>query len=105
MSKIERLLGICTDLEEAGEVKMAYQLFDKICKKIRFIKKADWTEHQICGDFPKVDVRCLVFCCSPSKTCIFRNTILKKMGLGVDDYTKMKEKFAKDMGDIIASRK
>jgi hypothetical protein len=94
MGKIEKLLSICGDLEEAGEKEMAYQLFEKVCKKIKFIKRDDWIERQICGDFPKVDSRCLVFCCSPFKLCVYRNTILEKMGLSVDDYTRMKEKFA-----------
>jgi len=94
MNKIEKLLSICGDLEEIGEKEMASKLFEKICKKIKFIKKDDWIEHQICGDFPKIDTRCLVFCCSPSKPCIFRNTILKMIGLSIDDYTKIKEKFA-----------
>lgn len=101
MSKIEKLLSICGELEEAGEKEMAYQLFEKICKKIKFIKRDDWVEHQICGDFPKVDIRCMVFCCSPSKPCIFRNTILEKKGLSVDDYTKIKEGFAEQIQKVI----
>ena len=92
--KIEDILGVCGALEEIGEKEMAHQLFEKISKMIKFIKRDDWTDHQICGDFPEVDTRCLVFCCSPSKPCIFRNTILKKMDLTVDDYTRSKEEFA-----------
>ena len=92
--KVEKLLGICGALEEVEEAEMAHQLFEKITKKIKFVKKDGWLKHQICGDFPKVDTRCLVFCCSPRKPCIFRNTILKKMELSVDDYAKMKEKMA-----------
>lgn len=95
--KIEKILSLCGALEDIGEKKMVHQLFEKVSKKIKFIKRDNWIEHQICGDFPKVDTRCLVFCCSPSKLCTFRNTILEKMGLTVDDYIKMKEKFAEQI--------
>jgi len=87
-------MSICRTLEEVGEKEMVHQLFEKVSKKIKFIKRDDWIEHQICGDFPKVDIRCLVFCCSPSKPCVFRNTILEKMGLTVDDCIETKEEFA-----------
>ena len=92
--KIQKLLAICSELEELGEGEIANQIFEKISKKIKFIKRNDWTGHQICGDFPKVDIRCLVFCCSPAKPCMFRDTVLQKMGLTLDDYTRMKEQFA-----------
>ncbi|MFC1700710.1 hypothetical protein ACFLZ0_01010 [Patescibacteria group bacterium] len=66
---------------------------------IKFIKKNDWLNHQICGDFPEVDVRCLVFCCSPLKPCPARNAILKEMGLTVEDYAKIKEKSGEDFNN------
>ncbi len=92
--KMQKLLAICSELEELGEKETANQIFEKISKRINFIKRGDWTDHQICSDFPNIDIRCLVFCCSPAKPCIFRNTVLQKIGLTVDNYTKMKEKFA-----------
>lgn len=95
--KIERLLAICAELEEIGERKTAIEIFRKISKKIKFVKRKDWINHQICGDFPIVDIRCLVFCCSPAKNCVFRNTVLKKMGLTIKDYVRMKEGFAREI--------
>jgi hypothetical protein len=95
--KTEKILSICSALGEIGEKEMANQLFEKVSEKIKFIKKDDWINHQICGDFPEVDIRCLVFCCSPAKNCPFRNSVLKKIGLTVMDYTKMKERFAEEI--------
>lgn len=93
--KTERLLAICGELEEIGERKTAIEIFRKISNKIKFVKRKDWINHQICADFPTVDIRCFVFCCSPAKNCIFRGAVLKKLGLTIKDYIRMKEGFAK----------
>lgn len=70
------------------------QNVEDVLKQIKFIKREDWLNHQICGDFPTVDSRCLIFCCSPRKPCPLRNITLRKMGLTVEDYAKIKEKIA-----------
>lgn len=97
VEKIEQILCICGALEEIGEKDMSKQLFEKLSKKIELVKIDNWINEQICGTFPKADIRCLVFCCSPAKNCIFRNAILKKMGLTVKDYVKMKERFGEQI--------
>lgn len=68
----------------------------KALESIAFVKKDNWFRHQICGDFPIVDVRCLTFCCSPAKPCMLRNLVLKKLNLTLEDYVKIKEKSATD---------
>lgn len=69
---------------------------EKILDEIKLIQREDWMNHQICGDMPNVDTRCLVFCCSPAKPCPLRNIVLRKMGLTVEYYAKMKEKSSKE---------
>lgn len=69
--------------------------FQKRLKKhINLVEREDWTKHQICGDYPNVDLRCLAFCCTPEKKCPHRNSVLKKVGLTVEDYTNLKREFA-----------
>lgn len=65
-------------------------------ESIAFVKKDDWFRHQICGDFPIVDVRCLTFCCAPAKPCMLRNLVLKKLNLTLENYIEIKEKSATD---------
>jgi len=92
--KIEILLSIWYNAIKVGEKEIAENIFKKINDKIKLVEKEDWEFHQICGDFPEVDKRCLVFCCSPVKNCPYRNAVLQKMGLTIRDYTKMKRNFA-----------
>jgi predicted metal-binding transcription factor (methanogenesis marker protein 9) len=94
---IEKKLIAWKALENINEKDIANQLFKKISKEIKFIERKDWTNHQICGDFPNVDLRCLVFCCPPSKDCPFRNSVLKKLNKSVKDYKIFKEKLAKEI--------
>lgn len=80
-------------LLEIGEKKLAEQVFKEISKKINFVERDDWINHQICGDFPKIDIRCMAFCCSPAKNCPYRNSVLKKLGKGITDFIEYKERF------------
>lgn len=77
---------------------------EKILNSIKFIKQDDWARHQICGDFPEVDARCLTFCCSPAKPCPLRNAVLKKLGLNLEEYIKIKEKSAAEFKQAEGSR-
>ena len=81
-------------LSELGENHMATQLFGKISKKITFVEMEDWVEHQICSTFPKVDLRDLVFCCSPRNPCPYRASVLRKLKWSLKDYISMKKNFA-----------
>jgi predicted metal-binding transcription factor (methanogenesis marker protein 9) len=90
-------LAIWKVLENAGEQDLADQLFNKISKEIKFIEKADWYNQEICGDYPNIDLRCLVFCCPPSKDCPFRNSVLKKLNKSVNDYKILKKELAKEI--------
>ena len=81
-------------LSELGENKIANELFKKLEKKITFVQLSDWENHQICSTFPTVDTRDLVFCCSPSNNCPYRAAVLRKLGLSLADYIKMKRRFA-----------
>ena len=58
--------------------------------KIKLISREDWIKHQICGDFPEVDPKCLAFCCSPVKRCPYRDATLSKLGWDIIDYTTYK---------------
>lgn len=72
------------------------QEIEKLLNSIQFSKKEDWFNHQICGDFPNVDARCLTFCCSPAKQCLLRNLVLKKLNLSLEDYINKKQKSAEE---------
>lgn len=68
---------------------------------VTFTKKEDWAKRQICGDFPNVDARSLVFCCSPIKPCVLRNLVLKKLNISLEEYIKIKEKSAEEFAKKI----
>ena len=64
-------------------------------EKPNLIKIDNWMSHMICADYPDVDARCLVFCCSPSKTCLFRQEVLRECDLNMYTYRRIKGQFAK----------
>ncbi len=73
-------------------------------ERMELIKHGDdWYDHQICGDFPQVDVRCFAFCCSPGKDCPYRKAALRFVGLSATQYTGVKAQCAIDF--ITAARK
>jgi len=80
-------------LSQIGMKKQAEEVFKELVKKIEFVDMEDWINHQICGDFPKVDIRCMAFCCSPAKNCPFRNSVLKKLGKTIKDFIEYKSRF------------
>jgi len=90
----EKIITICGELEDIGEKRLSKKLFEKIEKKLEFVSLSDWENHQICSTFPKIDIRDLVFCCSPSNNCPYRAAVLRKLGLSLGDYTQMKKRFA-----------
>lgn len=91
-----RLIKAYMTLLKEGKKKRAYHLWQQTFKKAKFVEKNDWESRSICGDFPEVDTRCLVFCCRASKRCLLRNVVLEKMGLTVNKYAQMKKKFARN---------
>lgn len=96
-----RIMEIVQALSELGENKIANQLFKQIEKKITFIEMEDWVNHQICDTFPRVCTKDLVFCCSPSNPCPYRAAVLKKMGLTVAEYIKIKKDLADSLEAIL----
>ena len=95
--KDSKLMQIIQELSGIGLNKEANRLFKKLSKKITFVSLPDWEYHQICETYPQCDLRDLVFCCSPSNPCQFRNSVLKKLGLNLEDYINLKKKFAEDL--------
>jgi predicted metal-binding transcription factor (methanogenesis marker protein 9) len=89
-----KLLEIIQALSELGENAIANQLFKKIEKKLEFVSLPDWEKHQICETFPECDLRTLVYCCAPTNPCPYRAAVLRKLGLSLADYIKMKRRFA-----------
>jgi len=67
---------------------------DLLFKHIKVTAVDDWVKHQICGDLPVLDPRCLIFCCSPSKNCPYRMIALAKLGLNTKKYTEIKKRLA-----------
>lgn len=96
-----KLMNIIQELSELGMKKEANQLFKKIAKKICFVSLPDWEYHQICETYPQVDLRDVVFCCSPSNPCPYRNSVLKKLGLSVADYIEIKKKYGEEIGTLL----
>jgi predicted metal-binding transcription factor (methanogenesis marker protein 9) len=95
-------MEIVQALSELGENKIANQLFGKIEKNIRFVEREDWVNEQICSVFPNnIDIRCLVFCCSPKNPCPFRAAVLRKLGLSLKDYIDIKKDLSKDLEAIL----
>jgi len=88
------LLTIWTRAMQIKNEKIAEIALTNLLNEIELFEKEDWINHQICGDYPKVDARCLVFCCSPKKKCPYRNTVLMKLGLDVNGYIEFKQKMA-----------
>jgi hypothetical protein len=80
-----------------GLADVAKQVEEELISKVERVERYDWLNHQICGDFPQIDLRCLVFCCSPAKNCPYRNIALKGIGLNAGDYIEIKKRLAKDM--------
>ena len=88
-------------LEEIGERGLANRLFKKLSAKITFSVRDDWINEQICSLFPKdIDIRCMVFCCSPRNACPYRAAVLKKIGWSLEDYINLKKKFAEDLEGV-----
>lgn len=98
-----RLIKTYMTLSKEGKKKKAYHLLEKASKKVKLVKKNDWESRSICGDFPEVDVRCLIFCCRAPKPCVLRNAVLKKMNLTVNEYAQMKKKFGQNFETKIDS--
>ena len=97
-----KLLEIAQALSELGENKAANQLFKELEKKITFAEREDWINEQICSVFPNnIDIRCLVFCCSPSNNCPYRTAVLKKIGLTTSDYIEMKKALAEKLENML----
>jgi len=91
--KLNKAMAISLALDEIGEKEKAEEIFqERVEPNIKFIERNDWIEHQICGDWPEVDIRCLAFCCYPVKDCPYRISVLKKLGLTDKDYIEMKRK-------------
>lgn len=67
-------------------------IWKKIEPQIKFVKKKDWIGEQVCGSFPIVDLRCLIWCCSSKKDCPYRLAVLKKLGKTNEDYEELKRK-------------
>lgn len=88
-------------LNQLGEKELADKVLDKIINKIEFVEKEDWYNHQWCGDFPKIDKRCIVFCCAVSKQCPFRAAILKKLGKTNEDYMILKRELVPKVLEVI----
>ena len=88
---MERIFDICSALEDIGEKGLATKLFKKrIENELEIVETDEWEEHTICDSFPIADKRQLVYCCPETKMCIFRNSVLKKIGVSLSDYTKLK---------------
>jgi len=77
--------------------KRAAELMGQLASMIQFARFNDWIDHQICGTFPLVDIRNLVFCCSPKKNCPYRNSVLIALGLTVEDYKGLKLRMGKEV--------
>ena len=84
-------------LNQVGMKKEADEVSKKISDKIEFVEIEDWMDKQIHETFPKVDIRCMAFCCSPTKNCPVRNFVLKKLGKTEEEYAKMKKEFGEDI--------
>lgn len=98
-----RLIKAYMVLLKEAKKKEAYHLLEKASQKVKLAKKNDWESRSICGDFPEVDVRCLIFCCRASKACVLRNAVLKRIDLTVDEYAQMKKKFGQNFETKIDS--
>jgi len=96
--KTERYLELCESLEELGESILAHQLFNKVKKQLKEVKLEgdSWLDTQICLSFPKIDRRCLAFCCTPKKPCPFRQAALQLFGLSKEQYVALK----RGMGEL-----
>jgi len=95
--RIKALLNSFVALSNTGEEELAQQIEQKLLKEVRFVEKKDWMNHTFCSDFPIVDKKSVVFCCPPSKKCIYRYLVLKKLGLNHGDYKKLKTELAKTL--------
>jgi len=85
------LLTIRARAMEINNEKIADISLKELLNEIELIEREDWINHQICGDFPKVDVRCLIWCCTSAKPCPYRNAVLSKMGKTSEDYAELKK--------------
>jgi len=103
--KDAKLMEIIEALSELGENAIANELFKKLEDKITFVSMPDWVNHQICETFPKIDARCISFCCSPSNPCPYRAAVLKKIGWTLNDYIMLKVKFGDAIVAEIETRK
>jgi len=89
--KTDSLINIWARAIQINNEKIAEIALKDLLNEIELIEKEDWINHQICGDFPKVDVRCLIYCCAPAKPCVYRNAVLKKFGKTSEEYAKLKK--------------
>ena len=94
---INELIKVYHILNHVGLSDVANQVEETLVGKVEKTERDDWINHQICGDFPKIDFRCLVFCCSPKKDCPFRKIALRSVGLNDEDYIKIKQELAEHM--------
>jgi len=90
-NKVDSLMNIWAHAIQIKNEKIAEIALKELLNEIELIEKEDWINHQICGDFPKVDVRCLIYCCAPAKPCLYRNAVLKKFGRTSEDYAELKK--------------
>ena len=103
--EVEKKLQICADLETVGEKALSKKLFAKIAEEIEIVQFDDWENTQICATFPKIDIRCFVFGCSPIKACPFRHMSLRYLGLTERDYREWKKELAKTVDDLLKRSK
>ena len=95
-NELDNVIAVCSALEDIGEKKIANALFKKrIEDKLELVSTDEWVEHAICDSFPIVDTRQIVYCCPATKPCIFRNVVLKKMGMSLKKYIELKKQWAK----------
>lgn len=97
-NELDNVIAVCSALEDIGERKIANALFKKrIENKLELVETDEWVDHAICDSYPIVDARQLVYCCPATKHCIFRNSVLKKIGMSVKEYTEMKKRWAEEL--------
>ena len=89
--EINSLINIWAHAMQIKNKEIAEIALEELLNEIELIEKKDWVDHQICGDFPKVDTRCLIYCCISAKSCPYRNAVLYKMGKTSEEYAELKK--------------
>lgn len=77
------------------------ETIEKMSKEASFVCKEDWANHQICGDYPIIDVRSFAFCCSAAKACPWRMAALRALGLDDEALTELKIEFGERIQDAM----